>query len=82
MSAHYARLVRWRDAGACREGYSLQGLFGDDVQALLKERDELLEALLSVTPLMIPGMNWTDEIGQLVKQMVLTALTKATGEQS
>ncbi len=48
---------------------------------LIAAAPDMLEALQAVTPLMIPGMNWTDETGQLIKRMVLTAITKATGAQ-
>jgi hypothetical protein len=44
-------------------------------------RADMLEALQAVAPLMIPGMNWTDETGQLVKSMVQAAIAKATGAQ-
>lgn len=44
---------------------------------LIAAAPDLLEALRAVEPLMIPGMNWTDETGELVKSMVRAAITKA-----
>ena len=38
----------------------------------------MLEALEAVRPLMIPGMNWTDSTGELIKSMVLNAIRRAT----
>ncbi len=37
---------------------------------------EVLEVLKAVYPLTIPGMNWTDETGQTVKNMVKDMITK------
>jgi uncharacterized Zn finger protein (UPF0148 family) len=40
----------------------------------------MLDALRAVEPLMIPGMNWTDETGELVKSMVRAAIAMAVDE--
>ena len=49
---------------------------------LIAAAPDMLEALQAVKPLMIPGMNWTDETGELIKRMVRTAILKATGQES
>jgi hypothetical protein len=45
---------------------------------VLAAAQDMLAALQAVEPLMIPGMNWTDETGQLVLRMVRAAIRKAT----
>jgi hypothetical protein len=60
----------------CHDGQPDCIISGEDM-ALIAAAPEMLEALRAVAPLMIPGMNWTDETGQLVKKMVRSAIAKA-----
>ena len=46
---------------------------------LIAAAPDMLEVLEAVKPLMIPGMNWTDKTGEMIKGMVSAAIAKATG---
>lgn len=48
---------------------------GENV-VLTEQRDELAAALHNMLASAIPGMNWTDEIGQLILSNAKTALAK------
>lgn len=47
---------------------------------LLAERDALREALTSMVSWAIPGMNWTDEIGEALLEQARAALVSGEGE--
>ena len=58
------------------------GLMREELKHVRSLNADMLEALQAVTPLMIPGMNWTDDTGQLIKSMIVAAIDKATGGRS
>jgi hypothetical protein len=49
---------------------------------LIAAAPDMLAALLAARPLMIPGMNWTDAVGEMVRDMIDAAIAKATTHSS
>jgi len=50
--------------------------------AALQEVGRLRKALGNIRPFMVPGMNWTDDIGEVLKKMADDALAGTQGGAS
>lgn len=87
MKTAYERLARWRDVGDGSINYMPATKdFGNDVRALLKERDEMLAALCESRPIIADRaaggrMSTPRSQARKVFCIIRDIIIKATGER-
>jgi mannose/fructose-specific phosphotransferase system component IIA len=61
--------------------YARTDLEREQYAELIAASPKLLEALVTVREWMIPGMDFTDDIGQAIKELADKAIAQARGEE-